>query len=508
MQKSYMLILICLTLFFHAAVMAAVKLPAVFSDGMVLQQKEKAAFWGWAEPGEKIFINAGWSKQPVSTIADNEGKWKLIIATPSYGGPFEIRISGSNTITLKDVLIGEVWLCSGQSNMAFTVKGAENAKAEIASADFPAIRYFSVNRQYGPNEFDDAPGSVWQKASPATVPGFSAVAYFFAKKIYQETGIPVGILFNAWGGTPAEAWTPSAVLSGDAVLARYNQRWTDILNKAGADSAKYMESLKAWNKTKGTSDSNLYKKPAEPQTLYYYKRPWRAPAVLYNGMICPLAPYTIKGVLWYQGESNVMYADEYYHLFSSMIQSWRDKWQQPLPFYFVQIAPNGYKDLDGAARLREAQYLVSKKIPGAAMVATADIGNMKNIHPVKKKEVGDRLAFIALAKNYGKKNVIYKGPEVKKTRVSNGIIHLEFNQAIKLNDGEHPTGFEIGYKKPGTDTLLFVKAETKLLNNQVLVWSSDTKHPLAVRYAWILAADGNIKNEAGLPAYPFRVSAN
>lgn len=495
-------------LFFHFVAMASVKLPAVFSDGMVLQQKAKAAFWGWAEPGEKISITPGWSKQPVSVIADDKGKWKLTIATPSYGGPFEMKVQGSNTVVMKDVLIGEIWLCAGQSNMAFTVKGAENAKAEIARADFPAIRYFSVKRQYGPNEFDDAPGSVWQKTSPSTVPGFSAVAYFFAKKIYQETGIPIGILFNAWGGTPAEAWTPSAVLSSDAMLTRYNQRWTDILNKIGTDSVKYLERLKAWNETRGTTDSNQYKKPAEPQTLYYYKRPWRAPSVLYNGMICPLAPYTIKGVLWYQGESNVAYADEYYHLFSSMIQSWRDKWQQQFPFYFVQIAPNGYKDLDAAARLREAQYLVSKKISGTAMAATADIGNMKDIHPVKKKEVGDRLAFIALAKNYGRKNIIYTGPEVTKTSVKNGVVHLVFNQDIALSSGQQPAGFEIGYKKPGTDSLYFIKAAAQLINRQVQVLSPDTNHPLAVRYAWTLAAEGNIKNNAGLPAYPFRISTD
>ncbi|MEO5997147.1 MAG: sialate O-acetylesterase, partial [Chitinophagaceae bacterium] len=293
--------LILLTLFFVCSnCLANVKLPAIFSDGMVLQQQSDASIWGWASPNEKITISASWITSAVVINANSSGEWKTGIVTPKANmNANTLTITGNNSITLKDVLIGEVWVASGQSNMGFSLKQDANAKTEIPQANFPNIRYFSVERQYGLQKFNNAPGSAWKKSTPETAPNFSAVAYYFAKKIQHEKNVPVGIVYAAWGGTPAEAWTPRDVLTSDTVLSKYIDRWKFIQENAGKDSVTYQTALIHWENNK-----NL-KKPVEPQTFYYFKRPWREPSVLFNGMIDPVIPYSVKGVLWYQGESNV-----------------------------------------------------------------------------------------------------------------------------------------------------------------------------------------------------------
>ncbi|MDP4291663.1 MAG: sialate O-acetylesterase [Bacteroidota bacterium] len=485
-------------------VLANVKLPAIFSDGMVLQQNTKVAIWGWADPGEKIKISGSWSPKSVFLIADASGNWKGMLQTPKAGGPYTLSIKANNSITLNDVLSGEVWVCSGQSNMGFTLKGCDNSKEEIAAANYPVIRYFSVERQYGLKEFRDCPGSVWKKTSPSTAPSFSAVAYFFARKIHKDLKVPVGIVFNAWGGTPAEAWTPANVLRKDSTLSLYFDRWKFIQDNVGKDSANYHVKLDKWQK-----DSIGLKRPAEPQTLYYYKRPWREPSVLYNGMLTPVIPYSIKGVLWYQGESNVDYANEYYKLFSSMIQSWRSNWSasNDFPFYFVQIASYGYNNLDKAAQLREAQYQVMRNIHKTGMAVTVDLGDMKNIHFTHKKEVGDRLALIALANDYGHKDLLYKGPECNKVYVSNEKVIVEFkpSKSALTVKGNALNGFELGYKLPGSDSVSYVAASAKIEGDKVTVWNTKVNHPIEVRYGWLLAGDANLFNKEGLPAFPFRM---
>jgi sialate O-acetylesterase len=494
---------VVLGLFFSANSFANVKLPAIFSDHMVLQQQSKVAVWGWADAGEQITITGSWSASPVSIKADASGGWKGMLQTPKAGGPYTIKIKGNNSIELNDVLIGEVWVCSGQSNMVFSLKGSDNAKAEIAAADFPLIRYFSVERQYGLQDFKDCPGSVWQKTSPSVAGSFSAVAYYFAKKIHKDLKVPVGIVYAAWGGTPAEAWTPGAVLKNDPLLSKYIDRWKDIQDNVGKDSVAYHAELSKWNK-----DSTAFKKPGEPQTLYYYKRPWREPSVLFNGMIGPVIPYGIKGVLWYQGESNVSYASEYYQLFSAMINSWRNRWgrDKDLPFYFVQIASYGYNDLDAAARLREGQYQVMENIPNTGMAVTTDLGNMKDIHYTHKKEVGERLALIALARDYGFKQMIYKGPESKKVYSEENKVIIEFKSSSSplATAGDMVKGFELGYTLPGSDSIVFITASAKIEGDKVIVWNEKIKQPLEVRYAWLLAGDADLSDKEGLPAFPFR----
>ena len=529
-----------LALLFSYDASARIKLPAIFSDHMVLQQKTRATFWGWADPGEKVTIQASWSTTSLTTQTDPSGKWTLQIPTPSAGGPFVITIKGSaksnDNIQLQDILVGEVWLCSGQSNMVFSLKGSKNAKEEIAAADFPAIRYFSVTRQYASHDFDDSPGATWEKTTPKTAPGFSAVAYFFAKKIHRQLNVPVGIVYSAWGGTPAEAWTPAPAMEKDTILTRYFTRWKYIQDNVGKDSVAWHEALAKWQQAHPGADSadtqktddqfaptGDSKKPAEPQTHYYFVRPWREPGVLFNGMIQPVIPYSIKGVLWYQGESNVNYADEYFRLMNAMIQSWRAHWgtsNRPanFPFYVVQISAFGYSSLDNAARVREAEYQIMKKIPNTGTAVTIDLGNMKNIHYTRKQEVGDRLARIALARDYGDKKLVYKGPEAKKAVTVNGKVTISFEpspsglttsapggSAISTTGGAALTGFELGYPAPSGDSLLYTPAAAKIEGDKIIVWNDQVNHPIEVRYAWLLAGEANLFDKESLPAFPFRM---
>lgn len=522
MLKYLSILLLTITaLALSGSVMAHVRLPAVFSDHMVLQQRAQTAFWGWADPGERIIISSGWTATSVTTQADASGKWSVKVPTPAAGGPFTIHI---NDLELKDILVGEVWLCSGQSNMVFSLKGAVNAKEEIPQADYPDIRYFSVTRQYAGHTFDDSPGATWISASPKTAPSFSAVAYFFAKKLHAQLHVPIGIIYSAWGGTPAEAWTEPAVMQKDTILTRYFTRWKYIQDNVGRDSVAWHEALDKWQQAHpGTETSDTKtddqfaapagdsKKPAEPQTHYYYVRPWREPGVLFNGMINPIIPFTIKGVLWYQGESNVSYADEYLRLMTAMIDSWRARWGANFPFYVVQISAYGYASLDAAARLREAEYEISKKVPNTGTAVTADLGNMKDIHYTRKKEVGDRLALIALARDYGQKKQVYKSPEFKKATASNGKITVEFEPSTAgLEPGTATPGtvkgFELGYRAPTGDSLLYQPANAKIDGNKVIVWNDAIKDPIAVRYAWLLVGEANLFNTEGLPAFPFRAT--
>lgn len=499
-----MVITICA--FFVLDAVATIKLPAIFSDHMVLQQKTKVAVWGWADAGEEITIYESWSGSSLKTKADALGNWKVQLQTLSAGGPYTLTLDGANKIELKDVLLGEVWLCSGQSNMVYALKSSSGAQEEIKKANQPSIRFFNVKRQYGSDEYVDAPGSIWQNTTTETAPSFSAVAYYFSKKIHQQLNVPVGIIYAAWGGTPAEAWTPKIVLQQDASLSVYIDRWKYIMDNAKKDSVSYHNALTEWEKK--NSSGNTTKKPTEPQTFFYYKRPWREPGVLFNGMIRPVIPFKIKGFLWFQGESNVAYADEYFYLKSTMIKSWRSHWQnggnadEPA-FYFAQLAPFAYNDMDAAARLREAQHKVMKQVPNTGMAVTVDVGDMKNQHFSRKKEVGERLAFIALNKLYGFENIISTGPALKEAVSINGKVYLTFDQKLITPHNQKPAGIEIGYKDSVKDSLVFVKADVQIKNNTLIALHNQVKKPVIIRYAWLAISEANLFNYAGLPAFPF-----
>lgn len=485
---------------------ATVKLPAIFSNGLVLQRETNVNVWGWADPAESFTLQCSWGITRKIT-AGKDGKWQVVIKTGKAGGTNSMTWrSASGSGAISDILFGEVFLCSGQSNMGFTMKTDADAKTEIPLANFPEIRYFSVKRQYGTGNFDDAPGSVWEKTSPETVSSFSAVAYYFAKKLQAQLHVPVGIVFSAWGGTPAEAWIPRQTVTTDTLLHRYVDRWTYIQQHVGMDSVRYHQQLDDWSVHRSGTDSAQYKKPGEPQTLYYYNRPWREPGVLFEGMIRPVVPYTVKGVVWYQGESNVGYADEYAYVLRSLVREWRSAWggKASMPFYIIQIAAYGYSNLENAAIVRDAQYRIMQLEPGTYTVITLDLGNMDNIHYTHKQPAADRLLRAVLNRSYHQP-VAWQSPAIVKMERQGNDVVLHFGQDIRIGRGEAiPGGFEVGSQGSAGGSTEFLPVQASLDGTRIIrLHTGDATKAVVVRYGWLLPGAANIVGADGLPLAPF-----
>jgi sialate O-acetylesterase len=429
----------------------------LFTDGCVLQRGMKVPVWGNAAPGEKVTV--AFRGQEVTATTNDKGQWKVELTKLEAGGPFELTISGpNNKVQLKDVLVGEVWVCSGQSNMEWALTATAGAKQAIASADNPQIRLFTVQKVPAKEPMPTlgvAKGkqpSAWQKCTTATAPRFSATAYYFGRELQKHLKIPVGLIHSSWGGTPAESWTSK-------------------------------EALQAHAATKELSGSKSGSK-------------------LFNGMINPLIPYAIRGVIWYQGESNVGRAEQYRTLFPAMIKDWRDHWKQgDFPFLFVQIAPwAGYKQETGWAELCEAQQFTALKVPGTACIVTTDVGDPKDIHPRQKAPIGDRLARAARALAYGEK-IEHSGPVYAGMKIDGNKAILSFTH---LGGGLETKGGALkGFQIAGADGK-FVPAQAEIKDKQVVVSSPDVAQPVAVRYAWERYPEVNLFNQAGLPASPFR----
>lgn len=496
MRKYLLSILItCGTLLaFTLTVEANVKLPALISDNMVLQQQSEVTLWGWANKGEQISIKPSWLKKEIKTVAGDDGNWQIKVKTIKSGGPYVISFSGDNRIEVRNVLLGEVWLASGQSNMEFYMDKGEgwrtgviNYQEEIAKANNPAIRMIDV-----PNTVSDTPRNNfdgrWEVCTPATAGKFSAVAYYFAIKVQQETGFPIGIINATWGGTPAESWTRKEVLEKDfkPILDRY-QKACDNYPEA---FEKFRSKLDQWKADTSTQKKGAPKEPIGPK---HNKSPYK----LYNGMIVPLLPYKLRGVIWYQGESNATYAWQYRSLFPAMIADWRLQFNnKDLPFYFVQIAPhNGQNPV-----IREAQLYTFKNVPNTGMVVTTDIGDAKDIHPRNKKPVGERLARWALHNQYGNTKLETSGPLYKSMHIEGSKIILHFDHAEGLSfQGEVPKEFVIASKDEK-----FLPAKATIKGNNIEVWSDEIASPVAVRFAWKNVPEPNLFNQSGLPASPFR----
>lgn len=444
---------------------ATVQLPALISDHMVLQQEVPVRLWGRAAPGEPIQI--AFAGQHLSTKADPSGRWQAWLMPLKAGGPFQLQVRGENELRVRDVLVGEVWVASGQSNMVWPVKQSKDAEKEIPDARYRQIRLFQVQRKVAAQPEEEVVGE-WKVCSPETVGDFSAVAYFFARDIHRRKMLPVGILQSAVGGTPAQAWTRREALEQDPLLKTYLDRWPEVKAKHEA------------NKT---------------------PRPTHEPAVLWNGMIAPLTPYTIRGVLWYQGETNGSLADAflYRRLFSTMITDWRDQWRQGIfPFYFVQLA--NYDAGAGAdwPTLRESQTR-ALHLRDTAMAVTIDVGESKDIHPKDKQSVGERLARIARALSYGEQ-VEFSGPLYRSVTVEGNRLRVWFDHAkgLAARSGQ-PTGFLIS----GADKK-FRSAQAQIEGNTVVVSAPGVDDPVAVRYCWANDPVCNLINGEGLPASPFR----
>lgn len=456
------LALITITLALLAtAVGAAVKPAALFSDNAVLQRSITVPVWGWADDGEKVTVK--FQDQELSTVA-KDGKWMIKLAPLSAGGPYTMTIIGSNTIELANILVGEVWVCSGQSNMAFALSRAANANEAIAASTDPKLRLFTVPRKTSWTPLDDLQSN-WVTCGPDTVPSFSAVGYFFGRDLRKALDVPIGLIHTSWGGTPVEAWTSP---EGFKALPAYSQ-WI-------ADETE--------------------KKPGGP----------KHPLVLFNAMVNPLLPYAIRGAIWYQGEHNAGKAYEYRALLPNMIKSWRDAWGEgDFPFLLAQLAPymkiNSQPEESGWAELREAQLLTTKNCPNTGMAVITDCGNPKDIHPTKKEPVGARLALAARKIAYGE-DIVYSGPIYKGMKIEGDSITLYFDHVgggLVAKDGSLK-GFSIA----GADRK-FVWASAQIIDdNKVLVSSFSVPNPVAVRYGWANCPVVNLFNKENLPASPFR----
>lgn len=438
---------------------AEVRLPNVLSSNMVLQQRSHVNLWGWCEPTEKIMVTVSWNGRTDSVKGSRDGRWRLQVPTPAAGGPYTITIKGSNTIVLDNILIGEVWVCSGQSNMEMCETwGEPDVRQELPSCANTNIRFFYVPRTTAGTPQDNCPGK-WTMCDSNTLKHFSSVAYFFGRRLNKELGVPVGLIESAWGGTPAEVWTPEALIDGD-------------------------DSLKA-------SDAKQ-----QPSDFWPYK-----PGYCYNAMIAPLTSLTIAGAIWYQGEANVVAPSVYGRLLTTMIGAWRQAWGLPLSFYFVQIAPFTYGVKDQASVLREQQDHV-QHLAGTGMVVISDLVNdTTNIHPKDKHDVGDRLAAWALAATYHREGIVHKDPAFRSMEVQGdrAVITCANAPGGLIVRGEPVKGLYVA----GEDRI-FRPAGTRVEGDRLVIYASGVKKPVAVRYQFSNAGIGNIFGKDGLPLAPFR----
>ncbi|MFA6128356.1 MAG: sialate O-acetylesterase [Bacteroidales bacterium] len=629
-----------------------ISLPAVIGSHMVLQQKSDAPIWGWAKPGENVSLSTSWNGQSVTTVAGTDGKWMVKVKTPEAGGPYTLEIKGKNKIQLSDILIGEVWLCSGQSNMEMPLRGwtewggpIDGSAEAIAAANNPTMRLFTVKRATSFVPVDTCSGE-WLVCTPESVKEFSATGYFFGLELSKKLNIPVGLVFSSWGGTAAEAWTSSEYISKipkfatspgvcdpelfyKSTIDTYSQKaekwarsigfavsdpgpewtlspasgstWLDVKVPAEWATTKigtfkgFVEYQLTFTVPKSYIDKatvlelgpidemdvtwvngklvGSHLNPADWATVRVYDIPagtlksgdnilavrvantsglggingkekdvkirlqksksgarslagtWKArknqiigslppmpdcincdypntPTMLYNGMIRPLIPFAIKGAIWYQGESNRYDGFLYRQIFTGMIENWRHDWNLgDFPFYYVQIAPYTYQDNASTGLLREAQEYAMKKLPNTGMVVTMDIGNLRNIHPSNKHDVGKRLANWALAKNYGMINIPYSGPLYQSMQSQNGkiIIHFDYASGGLTSFGNELKHFEIA----GNDRV-FKPALAVIDGKSVIVSSDEVRDPVAVRFGWHSTDLTNLFNVIGLPAAPFR----
>jgi len=491
---------------FSAASYADIRLPAVVGDNMVLQAGQRVTLWGWADPGEQIGISVSWHSTYWRIEADEEGKWSFRLTSPSVGGPYEITLKGKNTITIRNILAGEVWVCSGQSNMQWPVRNSANAEQEIATAKYPKIRLFSVTRKVAETPQEDCTGQ-WVECSPETAGDFSAVGYFFGREVHENLEMPVGIINTSWGGTPAEAWTSQPMLEENPCFEPIVTRYREAVANFPQIMANYKERLAKWSKAVEKAKAEGKPTPRRPGQPLGPGHP-HSPAGLYNAMIAPLSPYTIRGAIWYQGESNASRAYQYRELFPTMIKSWWKAWRLgDFPFLFVQLANfREVKEEPGEsdwAELREAQSM-TLDLPNTGMAVIIDIGEANNIHPKNKQDVGKRLALWAQANTYGK-DVVYSGPlYTSMERKGNKIVlHFDHVGGGLVAGGDKPLkGFAIA----GADQK-FVWADARIVGDTVVVSSESVADPVAVRYAWADNPICNLYNKAGLPASPFRTDA-
>lgn len=457
---------------FFAYNRAEIKLPAIFADNMLMQQNTQVNIWGKAEPNKTVTIKTSWNKKAVKTVADANGDWKTTFETSvSDGKPQTISVSDGKGMTLKNVILGELWLCSGQSNMEMPMKGFKNqtvagSTMDILNSSNPNIRLFTVKRNSTIEAQSDVAGQ-WQEATPESVSNFSATAYYFGRLLQQTLHVPVGLVVSSWGGSCIEAWMNEDML-------------------------------------KAFSDVKI------PRTSADIKEPNRTPTTLYQAMIYPIVELTIKGMIWYQGESNYDRAESYAAMFKTMVNDWRKNWNQKdtIPFYYCQIAPYDYsiitekgKDVINSAYLREAQMKAESMIPKAGMAVLLDAGSKGCIHPEKKQVAGERLALLALNKTYDIKGITSESPVFKGIEIKNDTVIVSFDRApmwVSAKNFESKLFTVAGHDK------VFYPAKAWIVRSKVYVKSERVKNPVAVRYAFENYVEGDLYGSEGTPVSSFR----
>ena len=448
-----------------ASAHADARLPAVFGDHMVLQRDRPVRIWGWADPGETVRVTLGPHASRVE--ADTNGAWQVVLPAMKAGGPHRLTVRARNTLRIDDVMVGEVWLCSGQSNMEWPLERCADAKAEIAAARDSRIRHFKVPHRASGTPLDDV-DATWEACSPETAGRFSGAAYFMARALRKELRVPVGLLNVSWGGTRIEPWIAPEGLEAVPSLAALATR---ARTAAGTEPRSRQQAT-----------------------------------VLYNGMLHPLLRFPMRGAIWYQGEANHAEGASYTDKKEALIGGWRALWKQgDFPFYFVQIAPFRYgtESPEVLPAFWEAQAAVLRRVPGTGMVVTNDIATVTNIHPPNKQDVGDRLARLALRRTYDH-DVEDSGPTYRDMQVTDGAVRVRFDhaQGLRTRDGKQPTHFEIAGATTG-----FVPADARIVGDSVILSAQGVPEPLAMRFAWHKEAEPNLVNAAGLPAGAFRAGS-
>ena len=454
-----LLVLAILLLFISSKAIAQLRLPAIISSGMVLQQNDSASLWGWGSPAEKILVTTSWNGKTDTTTVNNRANWKLKIKTPAAGGPYTITLKGNSTITLNDIMIGEVWVCSGQSNMEWNYwNGLQDIKDELPVCNNTNIRFFQIPKTTANHPQDDVKAG-WKICDSNSLKSFSAVGYFFGKKLNKELNVPIGLINASWGGTPAEVWTPESIFDNDEELRL---------------SAARLQSFRWWPNHDG---------------------------LCYNAMIDPITKFNIAGTIWYQGESNIMNNDTYHKLFTTMIKAWREAWKKDFPFYYVQIAPFKYGSNNVGALIQEAQTK-AMNFPNTGMVVITDlVESTEQLHPKNKHDVGLRLANWALAETYKQKGIVYKSPVYKSKTTNGNKILLSFDNVPKgFRENESIVGFSIF----DTKTEQWYDAQAKIEKDKIVVWSDNAASPAQVRYAFGNTIIGNVFSKEGLPLCAFR----
>jgi sialate O-acetylesterase len=459
----FSVIVIILALVCTCPIRAEIKLPAVFGDHMVLQQQTDAALWGTADPRTTVEVKTSWNGGRYEVKSDAQGRWKVKVSTPEAGGPYSITLSDGKVLELKNVLIGEVWVCSGQSNMQMTMTGYRNepilgGNEAIATSTHKKIRLFTVERNKSLEPLDDFTGE-WLECEPASVANFSATAYFFGRMIQQALDVPVGLICSSWGGTRIEPWiSENGIEPFD---------WVTLPDK----------------KMEGDFSQ-------------------QTPTVLFNAMIAPMVGYAIRGALWYQGESNRNEPEKYEKLMPALIENWRTEWGiEELSFYYCQIAPYDYGGGVNSAYLREAQFKASTALPLTGMACLMDVGEKLSIHPADKEAAGERLAYLALAKTYRLQGIQYSGPVLKEMKVEGSMVHLTFDHA---ENGLTTFGQELVNFKVAGSNKRFYPAIATITREGITLISTKVREPVAVRYAFDDFVIGELYNTDGLPASSFR----